>query len=429
MSKFKIGLLAVFSIFILVGVIVFALSRSDGKNVLSGNVLIWGTVDEEIILTFLNSFKFDDKGNISATYIKKDQETFDGELAEAIADGVGPDILLLPSDMLFKQKNKIFKIPYTNYTERAYKDTFVEQSEIFLESDGILALPFIIDPLVMYWNRDIFRRYSIIEPPKFWDEFLTLAPNMSLKDSSGNITDTVISFGEWRNVSNAKSIISTLLLQSGISIVDKSKNITLLDQVKVNNQQTSPAFSVFNFYTQFSNPTNDTYSWNRSLPKSTDYFISQNLATYIGFAGELANIRAKNPNLNFDVTTIPQPRQNKVKITFAKIYGLSILKQSKNIPASFAVLNSMTANKQIADLEKFTNLPPIRKDLLSNIPSDSYKSVFYKSAIFAKGWMDIDRKKTDDIFKEAIESVTSGRNSVTEALSQAFESLSSLYNK
>jgi ABC-type glycerol-3-phosphate transport system substrate-binding protein len=348
---------------------------------------------------------------------------------KAIADGVGPDILLLPSDMLFKQKNKIFKIPYTNYTERAYKDTFAEQSEIFLESDGILALPFIIDPLVMYWNRDIFRRYSIIEPPKFWDEFLTLAPNMSLKDSSGNITDTVISFGEWRNVSNAKSIISTLLLQSGISIVDKSKNITLLDQVKVNNQQTSPAFSVFNFYTQFSNPTNDTYSWNRSLPKSTDYFISQNLATYIGFAGELANIRAKNPNLNFDVTTIPQPRQNKVKITFAKIYGLSILKQSKNIPASFAVLNSMTANKQIADLEKFTNLPPIRKDLLSNIPSDSYKSVFYKSAIFAKGWMDIDRKKTDDIFKEAIESVTSGRNSVTEALSQAFESLSSLYNK
>jgi ABC-type glycerol-3-phosphate transport system substrate-binding protein len=129
------------------------------------------------------------------------------------------------------------------------------------------------------------------------------------------------------------------------------------------------------------------------------------------------------------ITTIPQPRQNKVKITFAKIYGLSILKQSKNIPASFAVLNSMTANKQIADLEKFTNLPPIRKDLLSNIPSDSYKSVFYKSAIFAKGWMDIDRKKTDDIFKEAIESVTSGRNSVTEALSQAFESLSSLYNK
>jgi ABC-type glycerol-3-phosphate transport system substrate-binding protein len=429
MSKFKIGLLAVFSIFILVGVIVFALSRSDGKNILTGNALIWGTVDEEIVSNFLNSFKFDEKSNITATYVRKDQDTFDIELAEAIADGVGPDILLLSSDMLFKQKNKIFKIPYTNYTERVYKDTFVEQSEIFLDSDGILALPFMLDPLVMYWNRDIFRRYSLIEPPKFWDEFLTLAPKMAVKDTSGNITETAVSFGEWRNVSNAKSIISALLLQSGINVVDNFKNITLSNQIKVNNQPTTPAFSVLNFYTQFANPTNDTYSWNRSLPKSTDYFISQNLATYIGFSSELSNIRAKNPNLNFDVTTIPQPRQNKVKITFAKIYGLSILKQSKNIPASFAVLNSMTANKQIADLEKFTNLPPIRKDLLSNIPSDSYKSVFYKSAIFAKGWMDIDRKKTDDIFKEAIESVTSGRNSVTEALSQAFESLSSLYNK
>jgi ABC-type glycerol-3-phosphate transport system substrate-binding protein len=126
---------------------------------------------------------------------------------------------------------------------------------------------------------------------------------------------------------------------------------------------------------------------------------------------------------------LPQPRQNKATITFAKLYGLSILKQSKNIPVSFAVINSMTSNKQISGLEKFTKLPPIRKDILSNIPTDSYRSVFYKSAIFSKGWMDIDRKKTDEIFKEMIESITSGRNSVTESLSKASESLNVLYNK
>ncbi len=427
MSKFKLGILIVFGLFIVIGVIVFASSKNT-NNTFSANLVMWGTINQSTANDFLSRFDFDSKKELTVTYIQKKPENFGTELAEAIADGNGPDILLLPSDIIFKQKNRILEIPYKSYPERTYKDTFIETSEIFLNKNGILALPVLIDPLVMYWNRDIFREKLKTSPPLHWEEFQNIAPEFVEKDNLGNIRKTFVSFGEWRNVSNSKEILSNLFLQVGNNIVSKNELGLQSDLLENKGQNTTPAISAVTFYTQFANPTQKTYSWNRSMPKSQEFFLSGDMAIYFGLASELSSIRSKNPNLNFDLALVPQTKTGQSKV-FARLYGLSILKSSKFIPHSFQAINIMTSGQQITALEEITGLPPVRKDLLSKIPTDSYKSVFYKSAIWSKNFIDTDGQTTNSIFQNMIESITSGRSSIYEAVSGANDSLNDLLSK
>ena len=76
---------------------------------------------------------------------------------------------------------------------------------------------------------------------------------------------------------------------------------------------------------------------------------------------------------------------------------------------------------------KTSGLPPVARRVLSEPPGDDVGPVFYKSALIAKAWLDPDTDKTDLIFKEMIESVTSGRLRVQSAVSNAAQELDDLF--
>jgi ABC-type glycerol-3-phosphate transport system substrate-binding protein len=412
---------------------VFALSKSS-ENQQSAQLVVWGTIPEEAFTAAKDASSLSGNKQITFTYVRKDPAVFNADLVEALSNGQGPDIIMLRDDNLFKNRNKIFTIPYQNYTERMFKDTFIEGAEVNMAPSGILAVPFMIDPLVMYWNRDIFTGNLLSKPPKYWDEFYASVPGatstdslinlITRKDVSANITQSALSLGEYKNVNNAKEILSMLLLQSGTPITTRGSDGLVSVLNSQFNYSVAPSYSAVNFYTQFSNPTSPSYTWNRSLPNSLVYFLSGKLATYIGFASEIFNIQAKNPNLNFDVTYVPQIRQpgspTPKQVTFAHIWSLAIVKQSPNIAASYTAIMGLTESSAIAALDAYLNLPPVRRDLLSTSPSNNpYLKVFYDSSLFSHTWLDPDAQSTDTIFRDMIESITSGRARTSEALSKA----------
>jgi ABC-type glycerol-3-phosphate transport system substrate-binding protein len=292
---------------------------------------------------------------------------------------------------------------------------------MFLSPSGVTALPLFVDPLVLYWNRDIFANALIASPPKYWDELYALSGKISTHDSSSDIIQSAIPFGEWDNVTNGKEILALLLLQAGTPIVSfdsqSKKYVSVLDGQF--GQPISPAESTLNFYTQFSNPTSAYYSWNRSLPSSLNFFLSGNLALYIGEASELFSIQQKNPNLNFDVTNIPQVRGNADKVDFAHIYATAIVKQSKSISGAFALITSLSEGPALAALEAQTNLPSARRDLLSQLPADPYRVIFYNSALIAHAFIDPDPILTSGIFRDMINSITGGQSQISDAVSAA----------
>lgn len=422
MSTFKIVLTSIFAVSIVVGIILFALSKGS-SNSQSANLLVWGTISPEAFdMAYKNSSIKSDK-QIQITYVKKDPVTFDADFVESLAIGTGPDIVILRDDYIYKNNNKLFIIPYTNYGGRAFKDNFIEGGEVFLSPSGVVALPFLVDPLVMYWNRDLFSNNSISAPPKYWDEILSLVAKITVKDSGGSILKSIIALGEWGNITSAKEIISMLLLQAGTPITSRTTSGLQSVLNSTFNYPIAPSQSAVNFYTQFSNPTSPSYTWNRSLPSSFNMFLSGNLGLYIGFASEILSIQQKNPNLNFDVTAVPQIRDTTKKTIFGHMYALAIVKQSRQIGGAYLALNALTEAGAVRALEGLTNLPPVRRDLLSSTPSEAFRTTFYNSALISRSWIDPDPRLSSNTFRDMIESVTSGRKRLSQALSDASDAL------
>jgi len=418
MSTFKIVVTAIFAVSFVFGVIIFALSKGDSSGQ-SANLIVWGTVPVDIFDSAYKNSSLKSNKLIKIAYVKKDSSTFDNEFVNALAEGAGPDIVILRDDYIYKNRNKLFVLPYKNYSQRSFKDTFIETGEIFLAPNGIIALPFLVDPMVMYWNRDLFSNSLISEPPRYWDQLYSMIEKITRRDANANVLQSTIALGEWRNITNAKEILTTLLLQAGTPITGRDNQgvvSVLNDQF---NYPIAPSQSAVNFYTQFSNPSSPNYTWNRSLPYSFNMFLSGSLATYLGFASEVFSIQQKNPNLNFDVTYVPQIRDTNKKTVFGRMYALAIVKQSKQVASAFLAINGLTESVTIKELEKTTNLPPVRRDLLADKPVDAFRVVFYNSALISRSWIDPDSVGSERVFRDMIEKITSGQSRLSDALSRA----------
>ncbi len=424
MSYFKIAVLTIFSVSILAGIVLFAMSKTSNSGANSSPLVVWGTMDD---ITFSNAYaksSIAKADNLRIDYVKKNQADFDTGFVEALAEGRGPDVVILRDDLVYKNRNKLFVIPYKNYSERTFKDTFIEAGEIFLSEAGIVAVPFTVDPMVMYWNRDLFGSNQISQPPKSWEEIYSLINKITIKDDTGNIMQSAIALGEWRNITNAKELLSMLLLQAGTPITMRSeeKIVSVLDEAF--GLPRRPSESAVDFFTQFSNSNNISYTWNRSLPTSLNFFLQGRLAMYIGFSSELFSIKQKNSNLNFDVTYVPQVKDTKKKSVFGHVQALALVKQSKQTEAGFVFINAMTEQAPLKSIEEATALPPVRRDMLATVPADPFRTVFYNSAIIANSWTDPEPGNTSEIFRDMIESITGGKSMTAEAISRANSRLS-----
>ena len=307
-KPFQIIVLCIFGFFIILGLLAFSgrvpfLSGSQSVNY--GKVTIWGTIPANTMQQVIGD-KLQGENDISINYVQKNKATFSADLVDALAAGTGPDLFLISQDEILKNMNKIALFPTQSMSARDFKNSFISEGEMFLQGDNIIALPFTIDPIVMYWNRDIFTNASIAVPPTKWSEFYSMNNRVVVKDSGGNITKSFVPFGTYSNVSNAKEILSMLMMQAGSPIVTtKDNNLTADVTSGDGNGPQGPAARAVSFFSQFSQSDKDSYSWNRSLPLSQSMFESGDLGIYFGYASENSEIQAKNPNLNFDVAPVP----------------------------------------------------------------------------------------------------------------------------
>ena len=409
-----------------VGLIVFSAYRgASGEKV---TITIWGSMEEIQFSDIVRETSLYQNDLIKLEYKKKPEETFDADFVEALAAGEGPDLFIIPSDKIVKHQNKILTIPYSVFSERQFKEAFIEGAEIFTTLKGITALPVSVDPLVMYWNRSILNEAKVTTAPKYWDEFYDLASLISRKDGALNIQRSVVAFGEFGNVSHAKDIIAMLCLQAGTPITawqgDKIQSVLSYNF----NKPTLPADAAVNFYTEFSNPAKATYSWNRSLPSSYDYFLSGDLALYFGPASEIGGLRLKNPNLNFDVAPVPMSREGGESVVFGKFFAIAVTKSSKKANTAFTAA-SILAGEGAKTWSEVTGLPPVQRSLLAIKQERAHTSVFYDGAIRARGWLDPEPLESNMVFRNMIESITSGRARTSEAVSRASRELDSLLVK
>lgn len=423
-NTFQLVTIIVFVAFGVLGLLVFSGiikiggSNDEPEQTLRGNITIWGTLPEKIMRTSIKGY-FRDLKNVNIRYVERRESVFDRELVEALASGIGPDLILLPQNLVARHEDKIFPIPYESMSRRDFRDTFIEEGELYLTDKGILALPLMVDPMVMYWNRDIFSSSGIVSPPEFWDELFALSEEITEKDEANNILKSTVALGEYSNISNARELVSALLLQSGNPIIIRDGNTSKVVLGSKLGLDLNPANQVLSFYTDFANPVKAHYSWNRALPLSQDMFITGDLAIYFGFVSEKNEIERRNPRLNMDIAPIPQRRGEKTRVTFGDMRGIAILKSSGNFDAAFFVATSLVKKDFLTLILGQIDLPPARRDMLKEAPSDVYSPIFYSAALISKGWLDPNPTESGRIFRDMIEDVTSGRSVVRKAVEDA----------
>lgn len=384
------------------------------------SVSLWGTLPKGRINGVISSINKENK-SYKIEYSEFPPSSYENEVVNALASGHGPDFWLISQDMVLKNKDKISPIPFAYYPERNFRDDFVDISNLFVDQNngGLSAFPFLIDPMVMYWNKDLFSSAGISRPPQDWSEFADDVQTLTQKNEAGNITQSGTAMGELNNIKNGKDILSMLIIQSGNPIMetDGRGNLKIsLDEQDIYGK--SPAASSVKFFNDFSNPNKNVYSWNKALSGADTMFAKGALAMYFGYASEWPEIKAKNPHLNFDIAEVPQIKNDKSKTAFARIYGLAIMKNSSQAKKQ-AALNSilfMLSNQVSKDFSQALGLASPRRDLLAEKTTDAYYGLINKAAVMSKAWLEPDGDEVRRIFKDMVESVSSGSLSVGDSV-------------
>ncbi len=426
-TTFQIILLVVFGLFILAGIFSFALYRGGSSNQ-TPPITIWGTFDQATMTSFINKVA---GSNANIYYVQKNPATFNTDLVQAIATGKGPDVILGTQDQIFSNNSLLITIPYQYYPQRTFLNTFIPEADLYLSSQGTIAFPIGVDPLMMYWNRVLLSNAGIAAPPTTWNQLVAMVPKLTVTDKTYNVTQSTVGLGDYVNINNAKAILSLLILQAGNPIVGQDANGNLIAVIGAGNGASTAAAAALSFYTQFADPTSATYSWNSALQNSQNLFIANQLAFYFGFASEYNILAQKNPNLDFDVTTVPQRDKNQSgqssgsiqSTTYGNLYGFAVVRSSPNAATAVTDILTLTSQSAAGVWNTLTGLPAARIDSLSANPANPIEPVFNLSALWAVGWIDPNTTATNNIFQTMVTSVTSGQADPEQAVNTAQSAL------
>jgi ABC-type glycerol-3-phosphate transport system substrate-binding protein len=422
-NVFQMAVLGIFGLLALVGLFMFSqFSGGKGKTE-TGEVMIWGTLPKASLEAGLSELTAIDDNYAKVTYAEIPAASFSRTLSEAIAEGKGPDLVLISQEEFLSERGKLTPIPYDTLPERTFVDSYVPEFELFLGTNGVYGIPLVLDPLVLYYNRGILAGEGLVGLPTTWEGVAGIADRVVKRDAGGTLTRSLVPFGGYANVVNARAMLSLLMLQAGSTITTEDERGVHAALSGEGTFGRSAAESAVTFFAQFGDPAKLVYSWNQAQPSSRTAFLSGDLALYPGYASELPGLQAAAPNLDFDMAVMPQPGTASGRMTYGKAYVLAFTKASDNLPGAYKAAVALSSGKAASAIAKTVGAAPARRDLLSAPASDRYASLYYPEALVARGWLSPAPSATDAIFSAMIGNMTTGRQDAQDALDAAGQAL------
>lgn len=426
-SLFQIILLAVFGSLAVAGVLIFAFAVGGGgtSNTI-GKVVIWGTFDKSAIQSVLDQAQQNNPDLGQVSYVQKTEATYEQDLSNALAQVQGPDLFILRSDHALKDELKIKPIPYDELSRVQFQNIFAEAADPYLGASGVIAVPFAIDPLVLYWNRDLLSSAGYAEPPAFWDEVPAMAQKITVKDSAGEIKKTTIAFGTYQNIENAKAILSALLMQASVPITQTSSDGKVVSALAQESSGSgNPAADALRFYTEFADPSQSDYSWSGSMQRARTAFAAGDVALYVGFASEAPLIASMNPNLNAGIAALPQLRVAARASDFGHAYAFALPRASGNPTGGKTVAALLASATTSSAFARALGLSPALRQALAQ-QADGNGALFNKMAIITRVWSDPDPTQTDQLFRAMIEDTVSGASPLSQSIQRAGQQMSQI---
>ena len=141
LKPFQVIVMGIFGFVALAGVLLFSTFQGFSSGAAQvGTVTIWGTIPASGMTSALAEFKNTRPEYAAVTYVARPADTFDNDLAEAIASGRGPDLILINQEDLIAAQSKLSVIPSSTLSERDFRDSYLPINELYLVSGGTYGI-------------------------------------------------------------------------------------------------------------------------------------------------------------------------------------------------------------------------------------------------------------------------------------------------
>ncbi|OXT09367.1 ABC transporter substrate-binding protein [Thermoanaerobacterium thermosaccharolyticum] len=246
------------------------------------------------------------------------------KLQTELASKTAPDIFYLDSMPAPQLMSKGVLEPLDDYIKKNNIDLNDFEPSLLkaFEWNGkIYGLPKDVNTLALFYNKDLFNKAGITEPPKTWDELRSDAAKLT-KDGVKGIV-----------LSSDVARYGAFVYQNGGSLFDGNKaTLNLPENVEA-----------LNFYTDLitkdkvaDTPQNLGGSWNG------DVFAKGKAAMAIEGGWLIPSLKEQAPNLQYGIAELPAGKQ-KATLAFTVAYVLN--KDSKNKDEAFKLLAFLTGDE------------------------------------------------------------------------------------
>lgn len=287
----------------------FTFGLSQDKNNQSKTVIrfsSWGSKSEtDILKTFISDFE-NENPDIKIDFIHIPQNYYQ-KLQLLFASGLEPDVIFINNQYIQMYINAGLLENLSNYFDNLDNEFYKEALDCFRFNEKIFAIPRDISTLVIYYNKDIFKKLNIKMPEKINNifELRELSKKVTTKNNFGINYEENPLFWVYYLASNGGGIISDDLKEI---IINNEKSIQALNLYAdmINKDHTIPSKADMGSMT------------------SAQMFINGKLAMYLSGRWMTPKFR-QVINFDWDVVNFPSP--NKVYIDSS---GFAISKNSKH---------------------------------------------------------------------------------------------------
>lgn len=406
---------------------------------------------------------------VNINYRKLRYEEYEKELIEAFATDRGPDIFSIHNTWTRKYQSKGLIEPMPDSITMAYptvegkikkevvpnlrttksislkkiKEDYVDvvYDDIVIKAkdaktntvaEKVFGLPYFMDTLALFYNKDLFNNAGIANPPTLWNrEFQQDVKKLTKQDNKGQIIQAGVALGGSNNITRSNDILSLLMMQNGTEMM-KGELVAFHQKPSYFEKDIYPGLDALRFYTDFANPAKEVYCWNKQMDNSLELFIQGKLAMMFGYSYMLPQIKAQAPKLNFGIAAMPQI-ENNTQINSANYWVEAVSKKIQTNPDNlakgkdYAKLKSDTAwdfiqfvakaDNAKAYLTKTKKVTALRK-LVEEETEDAEIGEFAKQVLTAKSWYKgDDANAAEMIMGEMVDSAAASQEELERVIS------------
>lgn len=407
MRKVIVGV-SVFLVIILLVIWKFAPSFNKPAQKVAGpyTLNVWGLWEEDSFYKAAIDTYQKSHPNAKIVYTHQTSQNYRTRVQTQVTNNQGPDIFMIHNTWvpMFQQISALSDAPSSVINLDDFSKTFYPiAKESLVKNNKIYGLPTEVDGLALFYNEEILQAANVAVPTS-WDEFVTGAVKMTVKDATGNIKTAGAALGTTNNVDHWSDILGLLFFQQ--------------PGVNLETPNTQTGADILRFYTNFARDPRMKV-WDANMESSTQAFYSGKLAFYFAPSWRAYDIRTANPGLKFKVAPVPQLPGGKVG--WASFWSFAVSKNSTHQTEAWEFLKYLTSKEtekslyQEASKVRLFGEPYSRVDLQSELSSDPIVGAFVNQAPYYKSWYLASRTQDAGVneqmikyYEDAVNAVASG---------------------